>query len=261
MKKSTQVMSVAMSAVVLLLTPGYSFAERIILGINNGDERVRRFNDMTGAYVGDFTALRDANGPYNTNTDLAFDGDFIYTINGLGILNGAPDQRVRKFDLNGNFVGDAFQLREQNGTPVAQAQIGIGTDGQFFYSLAANDTRVRKYNTAGVFLGDVFQLREQDGSPVIQPQSAIDTDGVFFYTVAANDPRVRRFSLSGVFIGDDINLDRVSFPNMYANTGIAVYQVPVTVPEANSLAFALPTLGMVVLRNRVGGTVVKRRKK
>ncbi len=70
--------------------------------------------------------------------------------------------RVRRFDLQGNFLGDAAMLRNSNG-PITD-QTGIDTDGQFFYTSTFGDARVRKFSFDGNFLGDFVQLSDQGGA-------------------------------------------------------------------------------------------------
>ena len=228
-------------AFVFVVSSQILSAQMYITTISEGDPRVDQYNFLNGNFNGQISTLNVSGVNYGNNSDIEFDGLYYYGISW-------NDPTVRKFNINGQFIGDIATLRIENfpGQPngTIPYQIGLAIDGNYFYSIGRNDYRVRQYDKSGKFLGDFCNLHDQNGT--ISSQTGITLFNNYFYTIAYNDSRVRKFDLNGAFIGDVVLL---SNPNasQFVGTGISINNVPE--PSALSL-LAIGLGGLAILRLR-----------
>lgn len=234
--KADGVLSVLLRATffVGLLSLPSSAALSAFFTVNAGDARVRQWNPVTGAFIGDPALLTDAGLPFGNCSDIEWDGEFFY-----GIRPGDP--RVMRFDSSGTFIGDSALLTDHLGQ--VPLQVGLAYDGSFLYSIAQNDARIRQYTLNGQFIGDYANLGNELGP--VTDSVGLAKDAEYFYTISSGSALIRRFGLNGQYIDDFLTLKDagVAFSD---NTGLAIAPVP----EASSALLLLCSCGTFLLHRR-----------
>ena len=215
------------SVVVTLTVINPPAAQPRLFSIKNGDPTVKEWNWLNGAFLGNAAVLSGANGA--SNSDVEFDGKNFYAI------NPSLPALISKFDSTGRYVS-SIPLLDATGAALAQPQIGLATDGLFFYTIAAGDPRLRRFDLGGHYIVDVGSLRDQGG--LNTSQTGIAADGQYFYTIAAGDYRIRKFDLTGNYLADVAGFNEAGTPDG-SSTGIAVLPLPL---------LASVTIGNVTLK-------------
>jgi RHS repeat-associated protein len=143
-------------------------------------------------YTSAFGAAGEGNGQFDHPADVAV------TAGGQLLVADFENDRIQRFDSDGEYVGQFGTTGEGNGELDRPAALAVAPNGDILVGESMND-RVQRFDATGAYLGQFGGWGEGTGELRNPEGIAIEPDGEIWVSDNLND-RLQKFSAGGTFL-------------------------------------------------------------
>jgi DNA-binding beta-propeller fold protein YncE len=155
--------------------------------VDYGNNRVQKFNSVTGAYVSQFGTAGSGDGQFSGLYGIDIDSsDNIYTTE-MG------NNRVQKFDSSGNYISQFGTAGSGDGQFNSPREISIDSSNNI-YVADQNNNRVQKFNSSGDYVLQFGTAGSGDGQFNALLGITVDSSNNI-YTTEQGNSRIQKFNL------------------------------------------------------------------